>query len=424
MIELNKKESALLITVQFDDDSSLGDIDDAMRELVELVLTSGAVVKKEILVNRDKAAPGYFIGTGKAEELKQVCFEEEIGVVVFNHDLTPTQQRNLEEIIGQKVVDRTQLILDIFARHARSLEGKYQVELAQLEYLMPRLSGKGLALSGQGGGIGTSGPGEKKLETDRRQIQKRIDKLKAELNALRNHRALTRKKRRSTAVSVALVGYTNAGKSTLINALTYAGQEVRDSLFTTLDSLSKTFVLSNGQHIIISDTVGFLRRLPHDLIEAFKATLEEVAEADLLLHVLDISHPQADKHKAAVEDVLKVLNCPDKPMITVLNKIDKLGADISIDTLKHEFPGSVPVSAKDKTNLLDLIREIEKKFSYLLVQLKLKIPLSRLSLLDTIYKEGKVVNLRYTVKNAIVHCIIPAVTAEKIKSYGDISIDS
>src|SRR3989338_720490 len=291
-------EKALLVTIKLKSEADNWKIEDIALELEELVFTSGAEVVDNITCLSEKPTANFFIGSGKAEELAFLCQEQDIDTVVFSHNLSGTQQRNLEETIGKKTIDRTQLILDIFARHAKSPEGKMQVELAQLQYLLPRLIGKGIILSRLGGGIGTSGPGEQKLEVDRRRIRKRIDKLKSDLKQFSLHRLTMKKKRRENAIpTVALVGYTNAGKSTLLNALTSANQVISGSLFTTLDPLSKSLVLPNGEHIVISDTVGFLHGLPHHLIEAFKATLEEVIDADLLIHVLNKTPPVLKKKK-------------------------------------------------------------------------------------------------------------------------------
>ncbi|MFA5410917.1 MAG: GTPase HflX [Candidatus Omnitrophota bacterium] len=301
-------ERALLVTIKLDSEKDNWQLEDSAVELEELAVTSGAEVVDNITCIREKPTPNFFIGRGKAEEIALLSHELGADTVIFSHDLSGTQQRNLEEIINKKTIDRTQLILDIFARHARTPEGKMQVELAQLQYLMPRLIGKGVILSRLGGGIGTSGPGEQKLEVDRRRIRKKIDKLKNDLGHMSLHRRTMRKQRKEKALpTVALVGYTNAGKSTLLNALTGAGQVVADSLFTTLDPLSKNLHLPNGENIIISDTVGFLNNLPHHLIEAFKATLEEAAQADLLVHVLDVSNPLLEEHNKAVFRVLEEL---------------------------------------------------------------------------------------------------------------------
>ena len=405
----------MLVTIKLDSEKDNWEIEDIAHELEELTATSGAGVIDNIICLRDKPTPNLFIGKGKTEEIAALCQEEAANTVIFSRDLSGTQQRNLEEIIGKKIIDRTQLILDIFARHAKSPEGKMQVELAQLQYLMPRLVGKGIVLSRLGGGIGTRGPGEQKLEVDRRRIRKRIDKLKEDLRHLSLHRQTIRKKRKENATpSVALVGYTNAGKSTLLNALTHAGQIVDDSLFTTLDPLSKSLVLPNGEHIVISDTVGFLHNLPHHLIEAFKATLEEVVEADLLIHVLDVSHPRVYEHSQAVFEVLKELEADKKPIITALNKVDLLDDKIWLERLKYDFINPVPISAKLKQNLDLLSREIQEHFAGKMNYLELMIPHSRMDLIDLFYREGKVMEIKYLQRGVKVKLNLPRVLSQKL----------
>ena len=408
-------EKALLVTIKLDSDKDNWQIEDIIEELEELAITCGAEVVDNLICLRDKPTPNLFIGKGKAEEISLLCQEEEIDTVIFSHDLSGTQQRNLEEVIGKKTIDRTQLILDIFARHARSPEGKMQVELAQLQYLFPRLIGKGIILSRLGGGIGTSGPGEQKLEVDRRRIRKRIDNLKSRIKDFSSHRQTIRKRRKENDLpTVALVGYTNAGKSTLLNALTGAGQIVSDSLFTTLDTLYKGLQLPNGENIVISDTVGFLYNLPHHLIEAFKATLEEVVEADLLIHVLDISHPRVQEHYQAVQAVLKELNAQEKPLITALNKIDLLEDKTWLQTTGNSFVNPVPISAKFVHNLNSLLRMVENNFQGRMSLVQLFVAHSRMDLIDLFYREGKVERVDYQQKGIKVKVTLPKPLLEKL----------
>jgi len=388
------------------------------EELEELTKTSGAVIVDNITSNCDKPTPDLLIGKGKAEEIALLAEEEEVDTVIFSHDLSGTQQRNLEDVIGKKTIDRTQLILDIFARHAKSPEGKMQVELAQLQYLMPRLVGKGVILSRLGGGIGTRGPGEQKLEVDRRRITKRIDKLRDDLKHLTAHRLTTGKRRKDNAMPVvALIGYTSAGKSTLLNALTDAGQIVSDSLFTTLDPIHKSFVLPNGEHIIVSDTVGFLHNLPHHLIEAFKATLEEVVEADLLIHVLDVSHPRVYEYNEAVFSVLKELRADNKPLITALNKIDLLDDKTWLAQLKNDFHNSLTISAKLGDNLDSLVDKIQENFAGRMVRLNLLIPINRMDLVDFCYRQGKVEEIKYSQKGIKITLNIPKTLSQNLLRY-------
>jgi len=413
---LNAVEQALLVTVDLDEKNQWP-VRDVARELVDLTRSTGVEVAEEMVVKRKEPSANLYIGRGKAEELAQICQGGGINTLIFNNDLSGTQQRNLEEIIGIKTIDRTQLILDIFARHAYSPEGKMQVELAQLEYLLPRLTGKGIILSRLGGGIGTRGPGEQKLEMDRRRIRKKIDKLRQDIAVVCGHRKTVRKKRREVNMpTIALVGYTNAGKSTLLNALVDAHQEVKDSLFTTLDTLSKRMTLPNHQLVVFSDTVGFLYKLPHHLIEAFKATLEEVMEADLLLHVLDVSNPNMYRLKDAVYNVLKELEVDDKPAITVLNKIDKLNDREWLMRFKNDFPDSVAVSALQQENLSELISLITSRFSQLITELVIDLPLDRMDLVNLIHREGEVKSIEYTSKAIHIRALVNSITADKIRS--------
>jgi len=301
------------------------DADESMAEFRELVASAGGVVAAEVMQHRSRPDPATLIGAGKVEEIAGVAASTEADLVLFDHDLTPTQLRNLEAALPCRVLDRTQLILDIFAGHARTREGQLQVELAQLEYMLPRLAGRGKSMSQLGGGIGTRGPGETKLETDRRQIQRRLDHLKLEIEGVRRVRHQQRQRRESVPVpTVALVGYTNAGKSTLFNLLTGAQVLQSPRMFATLDPKLRAIELPSRRKMLLSDTVGFIRNLPHTLVTSFRATLEEVAQAELLLHVRDASSTYGDEQKSQVEKVLGELDALDKPRIEVLNKIDLL----------------------------------------------------------------------------------------------------
>ncbi len=410
-------ERALLVTVDLMHEEHLN-LEMIREELSRLATTAGVEVSSEIVCHRDKPDPKYFIGSGKVEELTQLVKDERIDAIIFNNDFSGSQQRNLEEALGVKTIDRTQLILDIFAQHAHSQEGKLQIELAQLEYLLPRLSGKGILLSRLGGGVGTRGPGEQKLEVDRRRIRERIAKLKEDLKSVRTHRQNLKKKRILEAIPmIAIVGYTNAGKSTLLNAFTSAAQPVKDSLFTTLDPLSRMYKLKNHQKIIFSDTVGFLERLPHGLIEAFKATLEEVKDAHLLIHVLDVSHPQYPERAKAVVSVLKELKVEDKPLITALNKMDKLQDATWLGSLKRSFANPVAISAKTGQGLEELEALIIRELKGELKNLKLDLPLDKMQLLDMIYQQGNVRSVNYTQKKIEIDADLPLNLAEVLKEY-------
>jgi GTPase len=297
--------------------------EDSLAELRQLARSAGARVVDAVLQERDRLDPRYLIGKGKAEEIRGRL--DGVDVVILDEELSGSQQRNLEKLLGRRVVDRTGLILDIFAQRAQSREGKLQVELAQLDYMLPRLAGAWTHLERQEGGIGTRGPGETQLESDRRRVRTRMAKLRRDLEQVKRHRAVLRRPRQKVPFPVvALVGYTNAGKSSLMNALTHAGVTVRDQLFATLDPTLRRLALPGGRMVLLSDTVGFIRKIPHQLVAAFQATLEEVREAELLLHVVDASHPHADLQQQAVEGVLGDLGLADRPTILVYNKIDRL----------------------------------------------------------------------------------------------------
>jgi GTP-binding protein HflX len=333
-------------------------VDASLSEFRELVESAGGLVVAQILQRRGKPDPATLIGAGKVEEIAAMAAMNDADLVIFDHDLTPTQLRNLEGLLPCTVLDRTQLILDIFARHARTREGQLQVELAQLEYMLPRLTGRGKAMSQLGGGIGTRGPGETKLETDRRRIQRRLDHLKGELDSVRKVRRQQRQRREAVPVpTVALVGYTNAGKSTLFNKLTGAGVLSSSRMFATLDPKLRALELPSRRRILLSDTVGFIRNLPHTLVTSFRATLEEVERAEVLLHVRDASSAYGDEQKSQVEKVLGELEVLDKPRIEVMNKIDLLTPE---ERAGLTYRGVVGVSAQTGEGLDGLLRAIDE----------------------------------------------------------------
>src|SRR5450432_2204563 len=319
-----KQERALLIGLE-KEGVAKWDLRDSMEELRERANSAGAHVVDTVTQKLQKPTAPLYIGKGKAKLIRESFHDRDVTSVIFDNELSPTQGRNLENIFSRKVLDRTQLILDIFAQRARSREGRLQIELAQLQYLLPRLTRMWNHLSRQTGGIGTRGPGETQLEVDRRRVQERIARLERELEGVRKHRAVQRQGRKRHQWPVAaVVGYTNAGKSTLLNLLTGADLLAEDKLFATLDPTTRSFILPNKQRLLLTDTVGFLRKLPHTLIESFKATLEEVVEADLLIHVVDLSHPRLDEQMEAVDTVIKEIGAYGKQTLTIFNKIDLL----------------------------------------------------------------------------------------------------
>ena len=339
------------------------DAERSMDELAGLAEAAGADVVLRVLQERPKPDSSTYLGSGKVATLAASCDEMRVDVVAFDNELTPAQQRQLEEKVGRKIVDRTQLILDIFARRARTREGKLQVELAQLKYLLPRLAGSGEALSRLGGGIGTRGPGETKLETDRRRIRTRIHVLSEDIEHVRQRRAQLRERRHKASVpTVALVGYTNAGKTTLFNVLTRAGAEASDALFVTLDPLVRQVRLPDSRELLVSDTVGFIDRLPHALVAAFRATLEEVVEADLVLHVIDAAAPDRDRRMAAVRLVLEEVGAIDVPLVEVYNKCDQLTADERRRLLEAE-PGALSLSALTGEGVDELIETMASRLA-------------------------------------------------------------
>lgn len=389
----NPEEKAILVGLSVNQEE---DIKESLAELAELAETAGLKVLGSVSQNRAKADKSFFIGKGKAQELNLLRQSYDANVIVLDDELTPAQQRNLEQLIGAKIIDRTALILDIFAQRASTKEGKLQVELAQLNYLLPRLTGQGIALSRLGGGIGTRGPGETKLEMDRRRIRKRISDLEKELEQVRKNRLLHRINRKSVNLpTISLVGYTNAGKSTLLNLLTGSDVLAEDKLFATLDPTSRKIILPGNREALVIDTVGFIKKLPHHLVAAFRATLEEVTEADLLLHVVDASNPNYLEQIKAVKEVLKQLQVMEKPMITVYNKIDQANID-EIVTEAGEGLSRAYISARQGIGIEELLELINEKIRLTTVIVNLKIPYSEGALLALIHGNSRVISEEYS----------------------------
>ncbi|HWW45441.1 MAG TPA: GTPase HflX [Acidimicrobiia bacterium] len=367
----------------------LPDAEASLAELALLADTAGAAPVESVLQRRSSPDPATYIGAGKADELRGLADALDVDVVVFDDELTPAQQRNLEKKLGRDVVDRVALILDIFAQHATSQEGMLQVELAQLRYRMPRLRGRGITLSQQGGGIGTRGPGETQLEVDRRRIQRRITKLEQDLERLGRTRATQRKARRRRGLpTVALVGYTNAGKSTLLNRITDADVRVEDRLFSTLDPTTRRLRLTGGETVLCSDTVGFVRRLPHELVEAFRSTLEMVSEADLILHVVDGAAPDAPAQIVAVHTVLDELHATDVPELLVVNKVDI--ADPAAVRALSQGETALVASAATGEGVDKLLSAVGDRLRALATVVELLVPYERGDVLAGLHRDGEV----------------------------------
>ena len=407
-IQPNKiHERALLIGLE-KDGVSKWDLRDSMEELRELANSAGAEVVDTVTQKLQKPTAPYYIGRGKAELIRESIQDRRVTSVIFDDELSPAQGRNLENLLARKVLDRTQLILDIFAQRARSREGRLQIELAQLQYLLPRLTRMWHHLSRQTGGIGTRGPGETQLEVDRRRVQERIARLERELVAVRKTRAVQRQGRKRHQWPVAaVVGYTNAGKSTLLNRLTGADLIAVDQLFATLDPTTRSFVLANKQRLLLTDTVGFLRKLPHTLIESFKATLEEVHEADLLIHVVDLSHARVDEQMEAVDGVIKELNAYGKQTLIVFNKIDNLSNRELATSYTQRFPGSVAISARTGEGLPHLVQALQDALASWRLRSHYKIPANESALIAEIHRVGHVLELRYDGNDAIITAHVP-----------------
>lgn len=411
-------EKVLVAVIDFKDRSAWSAVDVA-GEMQELVRACAGDPVTVVYCPADPPTPATLIHKGKVEEIAGLVREQGIQMVVFSEELKGHHQRNLEEAFLVKTLDRTTLILDIFARRAKSQEGQLQVELAQLEYRLPRLAGNYEQLSRQGGGIGTLGPGETRLESDRRRIEQRIDRLRKDLQDVTRVREVKRKRREGRYVPlVSLVGYTNAGKSTLLNALTGSDQLTRNGLFTTLDSVARQCLLPNRQKVVFSDTVGFMHALPHRLIEAFKATLEEVRSADLLLHVIDVSNPHYQKFKLSVDEVLGQLDCLDKPTVLVFNKIDLLHDPAGLEALRARSGNTVLVSASERINLEGLLEKVELQLADLIVKVDVVLPATRMDLVSLAYAQGDVILEEYLPEGIHLQAYVPRHLAGRLSSSG------
>ncbi len=396
---------------------------DPLDELTRLAETAGAVVVDRLVQKRERPDPRTYVGSGKAGELSRRVAGSRIDCVIFDNDLSPAQVRNLEKDCGVKVLDRTELILDIFATHARSRQAKLQVELAQLEYNLPRLSRLGAHVTaeqqagGFGIGIGQRGPGEKQLEVDRRLARKRITMLRRDLRDMeaRKRREVSARTLENTTVS--LVGYTNAGKSTLMNALTRAGVLVEDRLFSTLDTRTRIWTIRDGVRVLLSDTVGFIRNLPHDLVASFHATLEEVAQADLLLHVADASHPQAEEQIRAVEAVLEELGCRGRPSLLLFNKVDRFRDPIEEEIVRRRHPEAIPISARTGRGLPELAARVADLLTRGLVDLEVEVPLSEGRLLADLPTWSVLVRREYLNEHVRMALRVPPRAVYRLERY-------
>ena len=384
-----------------------------LDELEDLLETAGGFCTGKVLQNRHAPDSHSFIGEGKALEVKMLVEATESTMVIFDNELSPGNIRALEEIIGVTVLDRSALILDIFAQRAKTKEGRLQVELAQYQYLLPRLSGMGVSLSRQGGGIGTRGPGETKLETDRRHIRERIARLEDELEQVRKVRAVQRERRMKNAIPVvAIVGYTNAGKSTLLNKLTGAGIPANNRLFDTLDTTSRQLTVSDNLDVILSDTVGFIAKLPHHLVNAFHATLEELEYADLLLHVIDVSDPNLEEHVAVVDRLIAKLAKPDTPVLRCYNKADLVySEDIPVGK------GVVAISAKKGKNMDGLLKAIEEALGHSRHHVLLRFPYAKGGMVETLHDNAQVKKVEYTDGGIEVEAILDAILLGRLREY-------
>ena len=411
------KERALLVGLEREGVDKW-DLKESLEELAELASSAGAEVAGIVTQRLERPTAPFYIGKGKVEQVAEQCRTGRIGSIIFDDELSPAQGRNLEELTHRKVLDRTQLILDIFAQRARSREGRLQIELAQLQYLLPRLTGMWTHLSRQSGGIGTRGPGETQLEVDRRRVQERISKLERDLEEVRKQRGIQREgRRRHHWPVISLVGYTNSGKSTLLNRLTGAGVLAADQLFATLDPTTRQFVLPNNQKVLLSDTVGFIRKLPHTVIESFKATLEEVHEADLLIHVVDLSHPHFQEQMNAVQAVIRELDAEGKQILTVFNKLDAVENPGLAAAQVRYLPGSVAISARTGQGMPEMLAELQAQLAAWRLRAAFRIPARDSALIAKIHRAGHVLEIRYEGEEVFIRAHVPPHLQSKLAAY-------
>lgn len=395
-----EREKAILVGLKKRTDSK-ENIDDFLDELEMLADTAGADTVMKVVQDRVKPDPAYFIGKGKAKEIKELAEMNDVILIVFDDDLTPSQVRNLENLIDKKILDRSGLILDIFAKHAKTSEAKTQVELAQLQYTLSRLTRAWTHLSKQYGGIGTKGPGETQIETDRRIIRDRISKLKEKLKKIEAQQR-TKSAQRKNFLQVSLVGYTNAGKSTLLNLLTDAEVLAEDKLFATLDSTTRIYNITKDKTALLSDTVGFIRKLPHSLVASFRTTLNVVSDADLILHVVDLSNPVFREHMKVVSDTLKELHCEKTKTLTIFNKVDRVKDNHIFESLKSEFPDAVFVSASRAINIMELKEKIREVYEQNFVEEEIEIPVEKSKLISQIHSLATVNSIEYGDEVAVI----------------------